>query len=143
MADDKLRALGEERVRDFLKLARVARLATSDHSRVPHNIPICFWFDDVRESRNAQPARSLGQVEGIDTTNALELRLLLKDPNPETALSVLDLYALSHHGSFPAAFREERRSQVVSRALSDTRIPTGWFVGLGDLNRACAFRQTR
>ena len=24
---------------------------------------------DVRESRNAQPARSLGQVEGIDATN--------------------------------------------------------------------------
>ena len=47
MADDKLRALGEERVQDFLKLARVARLATSDHSGVPHNIPICFWFDEV------------------------------------------------------------------------------------------------
>ena len=47
MADDKLRVPGEERVRDFLKLARVARLATSDHSGVPHNIPICFWFDEV------------------------------------------------------------------------------------------------
>jgi nitroimidazol reductase NimA-like FMN-containing flavoprotein (pyridoxamine 5'-phosphate oxidase superfamily) len=47
MADDKLRALGEERVQDFLKLARVARLATSEHSGVPHNIPICFWFDEV------------------------------------------------------------------------------------------------
>src|SRR3981189_870799 len=47
MADDKLRALGEERVRDFLKLTRVARLATSDHSGVPHNIPICFWIDAV------------------------------------------------------------------------------------------------
>jgi hypothetical protein len=40
---------------------------------------------DVRESRNAQPARSLGQVEGIDATNALELRLLPKDRNPENA----------------------------------------------------------
>jgi PPOX class probable F420-dependent enzyme len=47
MADDKLRALGEERLRDFLKLARVARLATSDHLAVPHNISICFWFDEV------------------------------------------------------------------------------------------------
>ena len=47
MADDKLRALGEERLRNFLKLARVARLATSDHSAVPHNISICFWFDEV------------------------------------------------------------------------------------------------
>ncbi len=40
---------------------------------------------DVRESRNAQPARSLGQVEGNDATNALELRLLPKDRNPENA----------------------------------------------------------
>jgi len=47
MADDKLRALGEERLRNFLKLARVARLATSDRSAVPHNISICFWFDEV------------------------------------------------------------------------------------------------
>jgi nitroimidazol reductase NimA-like FMN-containing flavoprotein (pyridoxamine 5'-phosphate oxidase superfamily) len=47
MADDKLRALGEARVRDFLKFARVARLATSDPSGVPHNIPISFWFDEV------------------------------------------------------------------------------------------------
>jgi hypothetical protein len=38
---------------------------------------------DVRESRNAQPARSLGQVEGNDATNALELRLLPKDRNPK------------------------------------------------------------
>jgi len=45
--DDKLRALREERVRDFLKLGRVARFATSDHSGIPHNIPICFWFDET------------------------------------------------------------------------------------------------
>jgi hypothetical protein len=30
MADDKLRALGEERVRDFLKLARVAKREAGD-----------------------------------------------------------------------------------------------------------------
>jgi PPOX class probable F420-dependent enzyme len=45
--DVKLRALREESVRDFLKLARVARFATSDHSGIPHNIPICFWFDEA------------------------------------------------------------------------------------------------
>ena len=61
---------------------------------------------DVRESRNAQPARSLGQVEGNDATNALELRLLPKDRNPEKC--ALDLHAPLHHGSLPAAFREER-----------------------------------
>jgi PPOX class probable F420-dependent enzyme len=45
--DDQLRALREEGVRDFLKLARVARFATSDHSGIPHNIPVCFWFDEA------------------------------------------------------------------------------------------------
>lgn len=46
MADDLIEALGDERVRDFLKLARVGRLATSNREGLPHNIPICFWFDD-------------------------------------------------------------------------------------------------
>ena len=72
----------------------------------------------VRESRNAQPARSLGQVEGIEATSALELRLLPKDP--ESRKCTLDLYAPLHHGSLRAAFREERGSQVVSEP---SRIP--------------------
>ena len=45
MANDSLKLLGENRVRQFLTLARVARLATSDRAAVPHTIPICFWFD--------------------------------------------------------------------------------------------------
>ena len=45
MASDSLKLLGENRVRQFLTLARVARLATSDRAAVPHTIPICFWFD--------------------------------------------------------------------------------------------------
>ena len=40
---------------------------------------------------------------------------------PESRKCALDLYAPFHHGSLPAALREERGSQVVSRALSDTR----------------------
>ena len=47
MADSKLSALQDERVGAFLKLARVARLATSDSAGVPHNIPICYWFDGI------------------------------------------------------------------------------------------------
>src|SRR5260370_2418365 len=45
MENDSLKPLGENRVRQFLTLARVARLATSDRAVVPHTIPICFWFD--------------------------------------------------------------------------------------------------
>src|SRR5260370_20984737 len=45
MENDSLNLLGENRVRQFLSLARVARLATSDRAAVPHTIPICFWFD--------------------------------------------------------------------------------------------------
>src|SRR5271170_5464336 len=38
--------LNDVRVRDFLKLARLAHLATADAQGTPHNIPLCFWFDD-------------------------------------------------------------------------------------------------
>jgi PPOX class probable F420-dependent enzyme len=38
-------ALHDLRVRDFLTLARIAHLATADPQGVPHNIPLCFWFD--------------------------------------------------------------------------------------------------
>jgi PPOX class probable F420-dependent enzyme len=39
-------ALNDIRVRDFLKLARVAHLATASANGAPHNVPLCFWFDD-------------------------------------------------------------------------------------------------
>lgn len=45
MAGEPLEALGEPRVRDFLALARVGRLATADAEGAPHNVPVCFWFD--------------------------------------------------------------------------------------------------
>lgn len=45
MTAEMLKLLEDARVREFLALARVARLATADRSAVPHNIPICFWFD--------------------------------------------------------------------------------------------------
>ncbi|MGA2409585.1 MAG: pyridoxamine 5'-phosphate oxidase family protein [Candidatus Binataceae bacterium] len=38
--------LADNRVREFLRLARIGRLATSDRGGVPHNIPLCFWFDE-------------------------------------------------------------------------------------------------
>lgn len=47
MMDDGLKRLSEERARDFLRLARVAHLATAGASGAPHNIPLCFWFDGV------------------------------------------------------------------------------------------------
>lgn len=42
---DTLPALNDSRVRDFLKLARIAHLATADARAAPHNVPLCFWFD--------------------------------------------------------------------------------------------------
>jgi coenzyme F420-0:L-glutamate ligase / coenzyme F420-1:gamma-L-glutamate ligase len=47
MADNRLKPLSEERVREFLRRARVAHLATSSREGAPHNIPICFWFDEA------------------------------------------------------------------------------------------------
>ncbi len=45
MATDDLGALNDPRVRDFVAVARVAHLATATPDGVPHNIPLCFWFD--------------------------------------------------------------------------------------------------
>jgi PPOX class probable F420-dependent enzyme len=41
-----LEPMADSRVREFLRLARAGRLATSDRAGVPHNIPLCFWFDE-------------------------------------------------------------------------------------------------
>jgi PPOX class probable F420-dependent enzyme len=40
-----LTSLNDPRVSEFLRLARLGHLATSTRDGVPHNIPICFWFD--------------------------------------------------------------------------------------------------
>lgn len=40
--------LSEPRAREFVAAARVARLATADLQGVPHNVPLCFWFDGER-----------------------------------------------------------------------------------------------
>lgn len=46
MNDQSLSSLSDPRVREFLLLARLGHLATSTRDGAPHNIPICFWFDD-------------------------------------------------------------------------------------------------
>jgi PPOX class probable F420-dependent enzyme len=46
MAEQLQSSLDDPRVREFLKLARVAHLATADAHGAPHNVPLCFWFDE-------------------------------------------------------------------------------------------------
>lgn len=46
MAERTANHLADVRVLQFLSLARVGRLATADGLGEPHNIPICFWFDE-------------------------------------------------------------------------------------------------
>ena len=45
MANGSLKAITDERVREFLRLARIAHLGTTSGDGAPHNIPLCFWFD--------------------------------------------------------------------------------------------------
>lgn len=45
MAELSVAPLYDARVLEFLKLARVAHLATADAAGLPHNVPLCFWFD--------------------------------------------------------------------------------------------------
>ena len=47
MAADSLQLLATASVRDFLTFARIGHLATADGAGVPHNVPLCFWFDGV------------------------------------------------------------------------------------------------
>jgi coenzyme F420-0:L-glutamate ligase/coenzyme F420-1:gamma-L-glutamate ligase len=47
MAEQLQPSLDDPRVREFLKLARIAHLATADAHGAPHNVPLCFWFDDA------------------------------------------------------------------------------------------------
>jgi PPOX class probable F420-dependent enzyme len=46
MAKDR-NSIDDPRVREFLKLARVGHLATADAEGAPHNVPLCFWFDEA------------------------------------------------------------------------------------------------
>lgn len=48
MNKDSLQVVYDDRVREFVSIARVGRLATADRCGTPHNIPICFWFDGSR-----------------------------------------------------------------------------------------------
>src|SRR5271167_4228811 len=47
-ANDPGVRLAEPRVREFVAGARVARLATTDGTGTPHNVPFCYWFDGER-----------------------------------------------------------------------------------------------
>jgi len=46
MAEASLKSLNDYRVSEFLKLTRLAHLATADNSGMPHNVPLCFWYDE-------------------------------------------------------------------------------------------------
>jgi PPOX class probable F420-dependent enzyme len=48
MAAESIALLTVAAVRDFLTFARIGHLATADAAGVPHNVPLCFWFDGAR-----------------------------------------------------------------------------------------------
>ena len=48
MPSDSIALLSVPAVRDFLTFARIGHLATADAAGVPHNVPLCFWFDGAR-----------------------------------------------------------------------------------------------
>jgi PPOX class probable F420-dependent enzyme len=58
-------------VRDFLTYERIGHLATADAAGVPHNVPLCFWFDGARfyfaidGKPKRGPAMALGRMRNI------------------------------------------------------------------------------
>jgi PPOX class probable F420-dependent enzyme len=82
MAESSLKPLNDERVHEFLKLARVAHLATANAGGVPHNVPLCFWYDDAAHFYfiiDEKPKRMTG-------TGLKRMRNLAE--NPQVALIV-------------------------------------------------------
>ena len=82
MVETSLKPLHDERVREFLKLARVAHLATADAGGMPHNVPLCFWYDDASHFYfviDLKPKRMTG-------TGLKRMRNLTE--NPQVALIV-------------------------------------------------------
>lgn len=47
MTENSTESIVDPRIGEFLKLARVAHLATTSAAGAPHNIPLCFWFDEI------------------------------------------------------------------------------------------------
>jgi PPOX class probable F420-dependent enzyme len=48
MTTESIELLTTAAVRDFLTFARIGHLATADAAGVPHNVPLCYWFDGAR-----------------------------------------------------------------------------------------------
>ncbi len=48
MPTESIELLTMAAVRDFLTFERIGHLATADAAGVPHNVPLCFWFDGAR-----------------------------------------------------------------------------------------------
>lgn len=71
MAPDSIALLSVDAVRDFLTFARVGHLATADAAGLPHNVPLCFWFDGARlyfaidEKPKRGRAMALGRMRNI------------------------------------------------------------------------------
>jgi PPOX class probable F420-dependent enzyme len=71
MATDSIALLALPAVRDFLALERIGHLATADAAGVPHNVPLCFWFDGARfyftidEKPKRGRALALGRMRNI------------------------------------------------------------------------------
>lgn len=82
MAELSLKPLNDDRVREFLRLGRVAHLATADAAGVPHNVPLCFWYDEAAHFYfvvDEKPKRATG-------TGLKRMRNLAE--NPRAALIV-------------------------------------------------------
>ena len=72
MPETSLHPLEDPRIREFLRLGRIAHLATADATAAPHNIPFCFWFDDatrfyfiIDEKPKRVPAKGIKRIRNI------------------------------------------------------------------------------
>jgi hypothetical protein len=83
--------------------------------------------DDVQKSKNLQLADAWARWEQTVNTAIGPLRLLLNDPNPEVALSALDLCAIAKNKELQQAVLPQHIGNVVSNTLGGFAVPLDWF----------------
>ncbi len=78
---------------------------------------------DAADSKSIQLANAWNGWLSIKRVAPAELRILLDHPNPEIALSFLDLCRICFEDGLVARFREDQRDNALSEALSQNEVP--------------------
>ena len=126
---NKLAALGDPHVREFVAAARLAHLATGDATGAPHNVPLCYWFDGehIYFAIDEKPKRQTGMALKRMRNIAENPRVALVIDHYEEDWSQLAYVMIRGHArvvedpeEYLAALRHLRDKYLLYRGMSMT-----------------------